>query len=185
PMCGQVMDRWSIVRSLYHADAGHSSGDQICFTGYPAGPNPDENVYPSCGSLVSKQLGHLTPQLPAYVMVPRNVPGTGPAYLGVAHKAFETGADPANAGPFSVPNFALPAGVPAERIGDRRQLRGGFARIRRDLDASGQMDALDRFGQQAWGMLTSPAAREAFDLDREPAPLRERYGFLPAFDPQA
>src|SRR5262249_40429071 len=58
-------------------------------------------------------------------------------------------------------------------------------RIRRDLDASGQMDALDRFGQQAWGMLTSPAAREAFDLDREPAPLRERYGFLPAFDPQA
>jgi hypothetical protein len=185
PMCGQVMDRWSIVRSLYHADAGHSSGDQICFTGYPASPNPDENVYPSCGSIVSKQLGHLTPQLPAYVMIPRNVPGTSPAHLGVAHKAFETGADPANPGPFSVPNFAMPAGVTLERIGDRRQLLGSFDQLRRDVDASGQMDALDRFGQQAWSMLTSPAARDAFDLDREPAPLRERYGFLPAFDPKA
>ena len=52
PMCGRIMDKWSIVRSLHHNDAGHSTGDQICFTGYPAGPNPDENVYPSCGSIV-------------------------------------------------------------------------------------------------------------------------------------
>src|SRR5947209_1379600 len=40
PMCARRMDRWSIIRSLHHNDAGHSSGDQICFTGYPAGPNP-------------------------------------------------------------------------------------------------------------------------------------------------
>jgi hypothetical protein len=185
PRCGQVMDKWSIVRSLYHHDAGHSSGDQICFTGYSSGPNPDENTYPSCGSIVSKQLGHLSPELPAYVMIPRMVPGTGPAYLGVAHKPFETGADPANAGPFRVPNFALPQGVTLERIGDRRQLLADFDQLRRDTDATGQMDALDRFSQQAWNMLTSPAARAAFDLDREPAPLRERYGFLPAFDPKA
>src|SRR5256885_1808640 len=38
PMCGRIMDRWSIVRSLNHQDAGHSTGDQICFTGYPPGP---------------------------------------------------------------------------------------------------------------------------------------------------
>src|SRR5690349_11835967 len=49
PMCARVMDRWSIVRSLHHDDPGHSTGDQICFTGYPAGPSPDENVTPSCG----------------------------------------------------------------------------------------------------------------------------------------
>src|SRR5689334_6229350 len=34
PMCGKVMDKWSIIRSLNHHDAGHSTGDQICFTGY-------------------------------------------------------------------------------------------------------------------------------------------------------
>ena len=38
PMCGRIMDKWSIVRSLHHDDAGHSTGDQICFTGYPSRP---------------------------------------------------------------------------------------------------------------------------------------------------
>jgi hypothetical protein len=185
PRCGRIMDRWSIVRSLHHGDAGHSSGDQICFTGYPSGPNPDENVHPSCGSIVAKQVGHLSPQLPAYVMIPRMVPGTGPAYLGVACKPFETQADPAQSGPFRVPNFRLPEAVTLERLGDRRQLLGGFDTLRRDVDRSGQMDGLDRFQQRAWDILTSPAARDAFDLDREPAKLRERYGFMPAFDPKA
>ena len=185
PMCAQVMDKWSIIRSLHHGDAGHSAGDQICFTGYPSGPNPDENIYPSCGSIVSRQLGHLDPRLPSYVMIPRNVPGTGAAYLGAAHKAFETNADPANPGPFKVPNFQLPEGVSVERVGDRRELLAGFDKLRRDVDAGGQMHALDRFGHQAWDILTSPAARDAFDLDREPEPVRERYGFMPAFDPKA
>ena len=185
PMCAAVMDKWSLVRSLYHGDAGHSSGDQICFTGYPSGPNPDENVYPSCGSIVSRQLGHVDPRLPAYVMIPRNVPGTGAAYLGSAHKAFETGADPANPGPFRVPNFELPQGVGMERVTDRKGLLAGFDQLRRDVDAGGQMNALDRYGRQAWDLLTSPAARDAFDLDREPAPVRERYGFMAAFDPKA
>src|SRR5437764_14386634 len=88
PLSAKVMDKWSIVRSLHHADAGHSSGDQICFTGYPAGQNPEENVYPSCGSIVSRQLGHLNPHLPSYVMIPRLLPGAGAGYLGVAHKPF-------------------------------------------------------------------------------------------------
>jgi hypothetical protein len=185
PLCGKMMDKWSIIRSLNHPDAGHSTGDQICFTGYPAGSNPDENIHPSCGSIVSKQLGHLTPELPAYVMIPRMDPGTGSAYLGVAHKPFETGADPASPGPFRVPNFSPPQGVTLERLGDRRDLLKSFDQIRRDVDTSGQLDALDRFNQQAWNMLTTPAARDAFDLDREPRTLRERYGFMPPFDPKA
>jgi hypothetical protein len=185
PMCAKIMDKWSLVRSLHHGDAGHSSGDQICFTGYPSGPNPDENVHPSCGSIVSKQLGHLNPHLPAYVMIPRMVPGTGSAYLGVAHKPFETNADPAADGPFKLPNFQPAQGLTLERLGERRDLLKGFDLIRRDVNASGQMRALDSFNQQAWDILTSPAARSAFDLDSEPRAVRERYGFMPAFDPKA
>ena len=60
-----------------------------------------------------------------------------------------------------------------------------FDSIRRDIDQSGQMDALDRYNQHAWDILTSPAARDAFDLDEEPRHIRERYGFMPAFDPGA
>lgn len=185
PQSAAIMHKWSIVRSLTHLDAGHSTADQTCFTGYPAGPAPDENVMPSCGSIVAEQLGHRRRDLPTYVMVPRMVPGTGPAYLGVAYKPFETMADPAVPGPFSVPNFALPEGLSYERLGSRRDLLTGFDRVHREVDARGQMQAVDRFHQQAWNILSSPAAREAFDLDREPREVRERYGFMPAFDPGA
>lgn len=185
PQCAAVMQKWSIVRSLTHLDAGHSTADQTCFTGYPPGPAPDENSMPSCGSIVAEQLGHRRRDLPSYVMVPRMVPGTGSAYLGVAYKPFETLADPAAPGPFSVPNFALPTGLSYERLADRRSLLTGFDRVRREVDALGQMQAIDRFHQQAWNILSSPAARDAFDLDREPREVRERYGFMPAFDPGA
>lgn len=185
PMCGSVMDKWSIIRSLHHGDAGHSTADQLCFTGYPPGSNPDENVSPSCGSIVAEQMSRRRLDLPAYVMIPRMVPGTGPAYLGVANKPFETGADPAAPGPFRVPNFSLADGLSYERLGSRRELLGSFDRLACQLDASGQMAAMDGFQRQAWSILSSPAAKAAFDLDAEPAPLRERYGFMPAFDPGA
>jgi hypothetical protein len=185
PLSAKIMHKWSIVRSLYHDDAGHSTGDQICFTGYPSGRNPDENVSPSCGSVVSEQLGTLRPELPAYVMVPRMVPGAGSAYLGVAHKPFETGADPANVGPFRVENFALGAGLSVDRLGERRQLMRSLDGLRSQVDHSGSMEAVDRFGQKACDILCSPAAQNAFDLDAESATTRERYGFMPTFDPMA
>jgi hypothetical protein len=185
PLSARIMDKWSIVRSVHHHDAGHSAGDQICFTGYNPGPNPDENIYPSIGSIVSKQLGHLSPHLPPYVMIPRMLPGAGSAYLGAAHKPFETQADPAQAGPFKLPNFRLASGVTLEQVGDRKALLKDFDKLRRDADTSGQVEAADKFQLKAWEILTSTAARDAFDLDREPAKLRERYGFMPAFDPKA
>ncbi len=185
PMSAKAMDKWAILRSLHHHDAGHSTGDQMCFTGYDSGPIPDENAYPSVGSIVSKQLGHLNPTLPPYVMIPRMVPGTGAAYLGVAHKAFETQADPAKEGPFKLPNFDLASGVTLEQVGSRKSLLKDFDTIRRDLDTTGEVAAMDRFQAKAWDVLTSAAARDAFDLDKEPMKLRERYGFLPAFDPKA
>jgi hypothetical protein len=182
PMSAKIMNKWAIIRSLHHHDAGHSTGDQICFTGYNAGPMPDENIHPSCGSIVSKQLGHLSPHLPAYVMIPRMNPGTGAAYLGVAHKPFETQADPAQPGPFRLPNFSLPEGVTLERVGDRKGLLKSFDSIRRAVDQSGQLEAVDRYQHQAWDIVTSTAAREAFDLDRESHAVRQRYGFMEQFN---
>jgi hypothetical protein len=185
PKTAAVMDKWSIVRSLTHEDAGHSTGDQMCFTGYGPGRQPDENVHPSCGSIVSEQLGKLNPELPAYVMIPRMVPGTGSAYLGVSHKPFETQADPAQPGPFKLPNFSLADGLSVDRLGSRRDLLTDLDKLRAKVDASGRMQGADQFGQKAWEMLSSPAAQKAFDLDSEPQALRERYGFMPAFDPGA
>lgn len=181
PRSAAIMDKWSIVRSLYHrkedGDAGHSSGDQICFTGYPSGPNADQNVMPSCGSVVARQVQNLNPELPAYVMIPRMVPGTGPGHFGAKWQPFETQADPANRGKFSIPNLSPAGGMSFDRLGSRFELLREIDSMRRDLDASGQIEALDQFQRQAWDVLSGTAAREAFDLDAEPEALRERYGW--------
>jgi hypothetical protein len=185
PRSAAIMDKWSIIRSLNHEDAGHSSGDQICFTGYPAQPNPPAegpgNSHPSIGAVVAKQLGHKNPKLPAYVVIPRQMPGTGSAYLGPSYSPFETLADPANTGPFTMQNFALPSGLTYDRVGDRRAILKGLDRLRRDADAAGEMGAVDEFQQRAWDIVSTAAARDAFNLDAESKETRERYGFIPEF----
>ena len=182
PQSARIMDKWSIVRSLTHTDSGHSTADQVCFTGYPGDQrSPDSNFFPSCGSIVAKQLQGQDPSLPAYVVIPRSVPGTEAAYLGAKYNPFQTQADPASKGPFVIPSLGPPAGVSVERLDDRRALLRGMDRLRRDVETSGQIEAMDRFQQQAWDLLTSRRARDAFDLDAEPAGVRERYGFLPEY----
>jgi hypothetical protein len=185
PMSARIMNKWSILRSLTHEDPGHSSGDQLCFTGYPAGPNPEHNVAPSCGSVVARQLQNENPKLPAYVMIPRLLPGADAGWLGPAYRPFETQSDPAQDGPFAVPNLQAPQGLSVSRLDDRKALLHNFDGLRRAMDGSGQMEAMDEFNQRAWSIITGPEARAAFDLDREPRKLRERYGFMPAFDPRA
>lgn len=65
----------------------------------------------------------------------------------------------------------------------RRSLLDGFDGLRVAIDASGQMDGLDEFQQQAVGILSSDKARRAFDLDSEHPRVRERYGFMPKYNP--
>lgn len=183
PMTAKIMHKWSIIRSLAHrtedGNVGHSDGDQICFTGYPSGPKPDINVMPSCGAYAAKQLQHLDPSMPAYVMIPKNVPGTGSAWLGKANAAFETMSDPAALGPFKIPNFTFSEGMDSSRLNERKDLLGAL----NGPDLIESMKNLGEFQSQALGILASGKAKAAFDLDSEPASLRERYGYMPAFDP--
>jgi hypothetical protein len=189
PLSARLMDKWSIVRSLHHRSedglADHSSGDQICFTGYPSPADPSTNINPSCGSIVARQLQHLNTSLPAYVMIPRMVPGTDKGYFAAAYRPFETGsADPANAGPFQLPSFGAVEGVTVERLGSRRELLGGLDRFRATVETAPQMVSMDQFQHQAWDILSGTAARKAFDLDSEPQTIRERYGYYPSYTPR-
>jgi hypothetical protein len=188
PLSARIMDKWSIVRSLHqpkhYGFADHSSGDQVCFTGYPAGDSADRNVHPSCGSVVNRELQEENPSIPAYVMIPRMVPGTDASYLGAACRPFETLSDPADNAPFKVQNLGLPEGMGVGRLKDRKTLLDQFDLMRRDLDRSGQMEALDRFQARALDIVTGDAARRAFDLDSEPRAVRERYGFFDRYTPR-
>src|SRR5207237_1199803 len=72
--------------------------------------------------------------------------------------------------------FQMPLGVTQERIGERRALLRSFDTLRNDLDQTGVMESMDRYGRQAVEILLGRRAQEAFDIEREPARTRERYG---------
>jgi hypothetical protein len=98
----------------------------------------------------------------------------GAAYLGPSYTPFNVPGDPSEAG-FSVKNLSVDQSA-SERLDDRTSLLKGFDRLRRSVDDSGIMNAMDQFNQQALTMLTSDQARNAFDLSQESDALRDRYG---------
>jgi hypothetical protein len=80
-------------------------------------------------------------------------------------------------GTFSTPTaFQLPVDLPAERLGDRRSLALQLDQLRRRLDGSPDVQALDRYGQQAIDLLVGRRMQQALDVEREPQSVRDRYG---------
>src|SRR5262249_37017057 len=71
--------------------------------------------------------------------------------------------------------LTLVDGLSAERLRHRTRLLPDFDGVRRDLDASGAMNAMDRFTQQAASILTSGRFAAALDLDRESPRVLARY----------
>jgi hypothetical protein len=98
-------------------------------------------------------------------------------YLGIAHDPFETFGYPGLPN-FRVRNIRPPEGVAQARADSRRAIVERFDTLRRDADASGAMASMDTYRRQAFELATSPQVQEAFDLSREPQPLRERYAPL-------
>ena len=183
PLQAKVADKFSIVRSLHHDSGDHFTGGHWMLTGRGAGVSGAAKTgkYPFFGSIAAKMLGPRKEGMPAQVAVPHAMsiglrPGYfGGNYLGVQHNPFETSGDP-NSDKFKVRNLSLPAKLTLERLKDRRSLLSDFDLLRREVDTSGALDAMDRFDQQAYEMVTSEQARTAFDIGAEDPRIRESYG---------
>jgi hypothetical protein len=182
PRQASIMDKLTIVRSLYHTTGDHFAGAHWMLTGYHGSTAANlDPMYPSAGSIAAKVRGPNRPGLPAYVAVPIAasvglVPGyNSGAYLGTAYNPFQTGGDP-NQPNFSVRNLTLPGGMTLAQLEDRRKLLSSFDTLRRDIDRSGTLDTLDKFQREAYELISSPAARQAFDIATEDPRLRDRYG---------
>jgi hypothetical protein len=182
PCHARLMDRMTIIRSMHHNTGDHFTGAHWMLTGYggPSGANTNPRN-PSMGSIIAKLRGARAPDIPPYVSLPTThsvglVPGYhGASYLGVAHNPFAADGDP-NSESYQVPNLSLPAEVTSGRASSRQTLLNTLDQIPRDVDASGLIDGFDRFHQDAFDLVTSPAARAAFDISREEPRLRDRYG---------
>ena len=167
-----IADKITVVRSMTHGEAAHERGTHNMFTGYRPSP---ALTFPSMGTVVSHELG-VRNNLPPYVAVPNIVSNfAGNGYLSSAFGPFSLGSDPANAG-FKVQDLQLPGGVTPDRFTSRRQLMDTVNEHFRGKEKSDNLDAMDTFYQRAYGLISSDKARAAFDIEKEPAPLRDQYG---------
>jgi len=172
PKQAAMMDKFTLIRSVDARMSNHEP-NQVFQTGnLEAEPrvNPEAEKYPAIASIVAKHRGGARPAMPSSVvlnMQSRSHVAWG-GYLGKQYDPF--------LGNQAGSLFQLPRGLDMDRIHQRQSLHQQFDRLRRDLDLSGSMAAMDRFEQQAVDIVAGMRAQKVFDLSNEPAAVRERYG---------
>ncbi len=167
----KVADKMTVIRSMTHGEAAHERGTHSMITGWRPSP---AITYPSIGSVVAKELGSRK-DLPPYVAIPTPFRSTGSGYLSFKHGPFGLGSNPESPN-FSVRDLNLPSGLTAERFDSRKNMRSIVDNYFSKLERNDQLDAMDSFYLKAYDMISSPEARSAFELHKEPQKLREAYG---------
>ena len=189
PKQAAMLDKFTIIRSVDARFSNHEPNKVFQTANREAEPrlNPNAEMYPAIGSIVAKWRGANRPGMPPYVafQTSRTHVAHG-GYLGRRYDPFiantasrlpiytNVGAD---TGRTTEPGFfQLPQGLTQERLHDRRSLLADLDGLRREVDRSEAIEAMDRYGQEAVDLLVGRRAREAFDLSRETERVRDRYG---------
>jgi hypothetical protein len=188
PLHAKHGDKMVLLRSVHHNNGDHFAAAHWMLTGrHGSSASSKAQQYPSAGSYVSRVKGANAPGMPAYVGLPSAesvalYPGyMGAAYLGTPYAPYDVNIKQRRMGysrkePFNKPEFLNSGTASVKRTGDRVDLLKQLDHINRAIDKSGQMAAMDKFNRAAVNMLLSPAARAAFDIEKEDAKTRDRYG---------
>ncbi len=191
PKIASIADRLTFIRSLVGSIGKHHAYQ--CQSGFKESSLASVGGRPAMGCALTKLLGKPTDEVPTFVDMMQGRPlvrnSARPGYLGPAYKPFrpdmsamferplEDGMkkELAARGAHHTVNMRLSQSLSLRRLQDRRALLSKLDGIRRDADRSGAMDALDRFSQQAVGILTSGKLADALDLSREDPRTVARY----------
>ena len=180
PRLATMMDKVSLVRSVYHtAAAVHDTGHQMMQTGQLFTGGID---HPPYGSVLAKLKGSRQ-NTPPYVLLPKPIGPTGgnlphghaAGYLGKTFDPFILNADP-NDKAFKVPDLLPPDYVTAVRESRRRSLRSAIDGAVGAFESSADARLLDANFEGAFKLMSSPQAREAFEIAAESDSVRDRYG---------
>ncbi|MFN7920508.1 MAG: DUF1501 domain-containing protein [Bryobacteraceae bacterium] len=170
PRCAKSLNKFSVIRSVYSKEAIHEKAKQYIYSG--SRPN-NAFKHPVIGSVVAKELGAQN-GLPPFVVIPSKDICADSGFLGSAYDPFITG-DPAKEN-FSVMDLTLPMGVSLEEAQGRAKLLAALDDDLRRVEKSKVIEGMDHFYQKAFDLVSSPDAKKAFDLSKEPAALRDKYG---------
>ncbi len=169
PLMARQMESMAVVRSFAHRNSGHGGGTHWVMTGYDNRmvDNGGLPTRPSLGSIVSKYRGanHPTSGMPTYVRL-NSITADGPAFLGAASAPFD---------PQGQARKNMSLDTKLERLDNRRELLGSLDRFRQEADHTGLMEGLSKFEEQAFNLILGKAPG-AFNLDKEPPHLVEKYG---------
>src|SRR5215218_222434 len=156
----KVADKLTVIRSIAGKEADHGRATYSMYTGYRKSPAIE---HPSLGAVVSHEFGPRK-DLPPYVAVPNATEYGGTGYLSAQFGPFGIGADPARSG-YKVRDLSLPPGVDDRRFTTRREIRGVVDdHFRYQAGKAEALGAMDEFYQRAYALISSPAARQAFDI---------------------
>jgi len=179
PRLARLGDKFALLRSLHHHSPGHVNSTHTLLSAYP-GDLVEGGDYkprhPFIWSVANRLLGERASGLPPYIGMPY-IRYQGAAYLGRQYEPLQIAADP-SATNYQPPDISLSV-ADRPRFGERAHLLERFDTVRRELDQSGTMEAMDGFNRRAAEILTSSRARDAFDLGREDPRIRDRYGRHP------
>lgn len=180
PRMAKHADKYALLRAVYHtAAAVHDTGHQMMQTGrlFQTGLE-----YPHIGCVLTKLKGPKG-DTPAHVLLPRPIGNTGgylphgqtAGFLGMSYDPFVLNADP-SAADFKAPDMQPPEYISSLRVDRQRNWREVVDQSVRHFESSPEARLLDSSFHQAYTLMTSQKAREAFDLTRETDTARERYG---------
>ncbi len=177
PKSAKVIDRATIVRSIYHTIPSHGTATVWMTTGNK--PTP-AMAYPALGSLTAKLMPAVqgVPKFVSFGEMRNGDAGTA-GYLGTAYNPFiiDGAGGGKGGGNLRVRGITLPNGFTVKDLEDRDGLRNTFEDTFRKLDKSSDMaDGFDAFHRQALDILRSDRTKDAFNLGKEPEAVRERYG---------
>ena len=171
PKTAAVMDRVTLLRGVSHTLAAHRLGSEYVNTGNRPLPSLE---FPGYAAVVSKELGG-PEDLPTAVSIPNANQRAG--YLGVKYTPLATGSTPTMGRPFRVRGVALAGDLTIDTVDKRSRLLERLDTAFGEFAEQDQLlSGLDRFGEQAHAMITSPRSRKAFDVSKEPAEIAERFG---------
>jgi hypothetical protein len=191
PKIASLADKFVFIRSLVGADVRHDAFQ--CQSGFHTSELSSLGGRPAMGSVMAN-LGGLTHHgAPTFVDIMQGRPlarnSARPGILGPTYRPFrpdmsgmfERFLEPGMVGELAAlgsghqTSLALTEGLTAARLHNRADLLADLDRIHREIDASGTMDALDSFTQQAVDILTSGRFARALDLGSEDPRVLERY----------
>ena len=171
PRLAKCTDKYAILNGVSHTLAGHELGTSFLSTGNRPIPSL---TYPGYGAVVNQELAGAK-ELPHFVAIP-NTPQTA-GYLGVRNAPLATNSTPQAGAPFNVRGISLTGGLTVEQFERRQRLRERVDTAFQELEASNKLiEGLDRFDQQAYAVISSAKAREAFDTSLEQPAVAERFG---------